>query len=104
MSKQGALRTHDTAVTRNSGQWQRFNQEKLLGEMLQQWHSSGGDPIYAVGSHLYAGHHPHINACFNALRNLERTIPDNETDAQHLQTTKLLLIDYIQQRTWLAVP
>lgn len=29
---------------------------KQLGEAMHHWHSSASDPIYAIGSHLYAGH------------------------------------------------
>lgn len=42
-----------------------------LGELMQHWHSSQNDPIYAVGSYYYAGaKHPNCDVVNSALDNL----------------------------------
>lgn len=43
-----------------------------LGERMQQWHSSMGDPIYAVGSYYFAGDRYPVKATVeDALLNLQ---------------------------------
>lgn len=42
-----------------------------LGLRMQSWHSSMGDPIYAVGSYYFAGHiHPEKETVEAAIDNL----------------------------------
>jgi len=41
-------------------------------EELSQWHSSGGDPIYALSSNLIGGHDVPIDVAEDALSNLEQ--------------------------------
>ncbi len=42
-----------------------------LGERMQQWHSSMGDPIYAVGSFYFSGQvYPDKEIVENAISNL----------------------------------
>src|ERR1043166_7572638 len=42
------------------------------GDNMQHWHSSGGDPIYAVGSYAYSGKiHPDRDTIESALSELE---------------------------------
>jgi hypothetical protein len=45
-----------------------------LGELLSHWHSSMGDPIYAVGSSFIAGHSVDYEVAMAALRNIEQDI------------------------------
>lgn len=49
---------------------------KRLGLELLNWHSSGGDPIYAAGSSLYAGRRIPRDVAKRAAANLESFIPD----------------------------
>lgn len=53
--------------------------KKYLALRLLHWHSSMGDPIYAVGSNGYAGYPVHVSVIREALSNLQR----NETNSRH---------------------
>lgn len=74
---------------------------RALGADLMQWHSSGGDPIYAVGSYLYAGHEPKLETCFEALRNMLQNMHDADTDESraHAWEVTNFLVTYIEYRT-----
>lgn len=44
-----------------------------VGLKMLNWHSSGGDPIYAVGSYFFAGRdYPKRETVEDAIANLER--------------------------------
>lgn len=62
---------------------------KDYGAQMMQWHSSGGDPIYAVGSFAYSGKiHPDRQAIRDAVSGLQR-IEQREvsaSDKRDLQT------------------
>jgi hypothetical protein len=45
---------------------------KAVGAELQQWHFSIGDPLYAVGSHWYAGRPIPCEVAEKALREVEK--------------------------------
>jgi sirohydrochlorin ferrochelatase len=49
---------------------------KRLGLEMLNWHSSGGDPVYAAGSNLYAGHRVQRDIARRAATQLESYIPD----------------------------
>ena len=40
---------------------------KKLGALMQNWHSSMGDPIYGVGSHFFGGHPVELEQAERAL-------------------------------------
>jgi hypothetical protein len=44
---------------------------RKIGAMLQEWHGDISDPIYAVGSHWYAGHAVSCDSAVRALKNLK---------------------------------
>lgn len=53
-----------------------------LGEKMQHWHSSAGDPIYAVGSYFSAGkRHPQEGMEEKALAEFEKLLRTAETPA-----------------------
>lgn len=55
---------------------------KSLGEKLQHWHSSGSDPIYAVGSFYFSGQvYPKREIVERALSSIESIIPKAEAGA-----------------------
>jgi len=45
---------------------------RKLGLRMQDWHGSMGDPIYAVGSHWFAGRPVGCDVAERALSELER--------------------------------
>ena len=46
-----------------------------LGERMQHWHSSSGDPVYAVGSFYFAGQrYPKQEIAEDALEGLKRDL------------------------------
>ena len=52
---------------------------KKLGERLLQWHSSGGDPIYAVGSYFISGDcYPDKSVVQRALSGIVKCREDRE--------------------------
>ena len=54
----------------------RYVPRKVLGERMQHWHSSGSDPIYAVGSFYFAGkQYPTRNVVEAALTRIVADIP-----------------------------
>lgn len=46
----------------------------IVGE-LSQWHSSGGDPIYAVSSNVDADHAVPVDVVKRAIANLKKMLP-----------------------------
>ena len=44
---------------------------KALGAAMALWHSSMGDPIYAAGSHFYAGMPVKISVAQDALEKVK---------------------------------
>lgn len=62
---------------------------KQLGLDLQSWHSSGGDPIYAVGSSFFAGHTVDKRMVKKALDELISTYQEHE-DGEHKLNNKEL--------------
>lgn len=74
---------------------------KALGARLQQWHSSMGDPIYAVGSSFYAGRTVSLNTARAAMSNLvaarkaAKAAGQSDKDIQHLDDAKRQLADRI---------
>jgi hypothetical protein len=59
---------------------------KRLGIRMQQWNSSKVDPIYKVGSLLYAGlpiEKDEILACIGRLRDLVDMLDRDRDDAVH---------------------
>jgi hypothetical protein len=65
-------------------------QEKKLALKLMNWHSSGGDPIYAVGSNLFAGKHPSCASLSGAARNLRRDTINRRYSGADLRELKML--------------
>jgi len=52
---------------------------KKLGELLQQWHSSMSDPIYAVGSFYFSDWvYPNPLIVRDAIHSLEHTLQENK--------------------------
>lgn len=50
-----------------------------LGLRLQSWHSSSGDPIYAVGSYYFSDTvYPQKDVVEDALRNLRQDLEQNK--------------------------
>lgn len=53
-----------------------LTQRQKIGLAMQSWHSSSGDPIYAVGSFYYAGQkYPQREVLVDALSSIESLIP-----------------------------
>lgn len=68
----GSLAPNQPAPSCSPPSWIR-----RYGEEMQDWHSSQGDPIYAVGSFAFAGRiHPDRETWRGALRNLERDLAE----------------------------